>query len=153
MRETSHRWEQEKMLRKCWFDCYGVPVDVMTDPEGCIQDKHCRVWSACEDVKWDAQQGEAAWRTGVVDKVCDVIKNCAKRSVRRAHHDTSCEDIFDVCTDGRTERLWRRGHSPFQLLVRTSPPGLPPEDEKLLGKINASLTNIATRRLHIQLVV
>ena len=68
---------KKKVLRKCRFEYYGRPVEVMTDPEGCIQDKHCRVWSACEDVKWDAQQEEAAWRTGVLDKGFDVIKNSA----------------------------------------------------------------------------
>ena len=110
----------------------------------------------CSESGWpprtDPQPGQAVWRTGVLDKVLDVVKKSATRAARRAPHDTSCEDIIENCTEARNELHGRRGCSQFQLLIGRSPPGLPPEDEKCLGEISASLTADGRRRLHMQRV-
>ena len=87
-----------------------------------------------ENVKWDPQPTEAAWRTGILDKVLDVLKNAATRAARRAPEDTSCEALFDDCTEAHNELHRRRGYSPFQLLIGRSPPELPTGWRQAIGR-------------------
>ena len=101
-------------------------------------------------MRWDPQPAEAAWRIGILDKVLDVLKNAATRAARRAPEDTSCEALFDDCTEAHNELHRRRGYSPFQLLIGRSPPGLPLDGDKQLGEVSASLTSDGRHRLHIQ---
>ena len=116
-----------------WFKYYTRPMAVMTDPEGCFREKPFREWLASKSVRWDPLLGEAAWRTGVLDKVLDATNNYATRAARRAPHDTPCEDMFDNCTEAHNELHRRRGYSPFQRRIGRSPLGLPLEDKKELG--------------------
>ena len=122
----------------------------MTDPEGCFRDRLFRERLASKNVRWDPQPAEAAWRIGILDKVLDVLKNAATRAARRAPEDTSCETLFDDCTEAHNELHRRRGYSPFQLLIGRSPPGLPLDGDKQLGEVSASLTSDGRHRLHIQ---
>ena len=140
--------EARQMLQESWFKFYGRPETVMTDPEGCFRERLFREWLASKNVKWDPQPAEAAWRIGILDKVLDVLKNAATRAARRAPEDTSCEALFDDCTEAHNELHRRRGYSPFQLLIGRSPPGLPLDGDKQLGEVSASLTS--DNRLHIQ---
>ena len=142
--------EARRMLQESWFKFYGRPETVMTDPEGCFRERLFREWLASKNVKWDPQPAEAAWRIGILDKVLDVLKNAATRAARRAPEDTSCEVLFDDCTEAHNELHRRRGYSPFQLLIGRSPPGLPLDGDKQLGEVSASLTNDGRHRLHIQ---
>ena len=64
--------------------------------------------------------------------------------------DTSCEALFDDCTEAHNELHRRRGYSLFQLLIGRSPPGLPLDGDKQLGEVSASLTSDGRHRLHIQ---
>ena len=142
--------EARRMLQESWFKFYGRPETVMTDPEGCFRERLFREWLASKNVKWDPQPAEAAWRIGILDKVLDVLKNAATRAARRAPEDTSCEALFDDCTEAHNELHRRRGYSPFQLLIGRSPPGLPLDGDKQLGEVSASLTSDGRHRLHIQ---
>ena len=142
--------EARQMLQESWLKFYGRPETVMTDPEGCFRDRLFREWLSSENVKWDPQPAEAAWRIGILDKVLDVLKNAATRAARRAPEDTSCEALFDDCTEAHNELHRRRGYSPFQLLIGRSPPGLPLDGDKQLGELSASLTSDGRHRLHIQ---
>ena len=80
-----------------------------------------------------------------------MLKNAATRVARRAPEDTSCEVLFDHCTEAHNELHRRRGYSPFQLLIGRSPPGLPLDGDTQLGEVSASLTSDGRHRLHIQL--
>ena len=82
---------------------------VMTDLEGCFGEELFREWLASKKVRWNPQLGEAVWRVGVLVTVLDVEKY-ATRAARRAPHDTSCQDIFDKCTEAHNELHWRRGY-------------------------------------------
>ena len=128
------------MPQESWFKFYGRPETVMTDPEGCFRERLFREWLASKNVKWDPQPAEAARRIGILDKVLDVLKNAATRAARRAPEDTSCEALFDDCTEAHNELHRRRDYSPFQLLIGRSPPGLPLDGDKQLGEVSASLT-------------
>ena len=112
--------EARQMLQESWFKCNGRPETVMTDPEGCFRERLFREWLASKNVKRDPQPAEAAWRIGILDKVLDVLKNAATRAARRAPEDTSCETLFDDCTEAHNELHRRRGYSPFQLLIGRS---------------------------------
>ena len=142
--------EARQMLQESWFKFYGRPEIVMTDPEGCFRDRLFREWLSSKNVRWDPQPAEAAWRIGILDKVLDVLKNAATRAARRAPEDTSCEALFDDCTEAHNELHRRRGYSPFQLLIGRSPPGLPLDGDKQLGELSASLTSDGRHRLNIQ---
>ena len=142
--------EASQMLQESWIKFYGRPETVMTDPEGCFQERLFREWLASKNVKWDPQPAEAAWRIGILDKVLDVLKNAATRAARKAPEDPSCEALFDDCTEAHNELHRRRGYSPFQLLIDRSPPGLPLDGDKQVGEVSASLTNDGRHRLHIQ---
>ena len=76
----------------------------------------------------------------------DVLKNAATRAARRVLEDTSCEVLFDDCTEAHNELHRRRGYSPFQLLIGRSPPGLPLDGDKQLGEVSASLTSDVRHR-------
>ena len=141
--------EARQMLQESWFKFYGRPETVMTDPEGCFRERLFRERLASKNVKWDPQPAEAAWRIGILDKVPDVLKNAATRAARRAPEDTSCEALFDDCTQNHNELHCRRG-LPFQLLIGRSPPRLPLDGDKQLGEVSASLTSDGRHRLHIQ---
>ena len=132
------------------FKFYGRPETVTTDPEGCFRERLFREWLASKNVMWDPQPAEAAWRTGILDKVLDVLKNAATRAAKRPPEDASCEALFDDCTEAHNELHRRRGYSPFQLLIGRSPPGLPLDGDKQLGEVSASLTSDGRHRLHIQ---
>ena len=142
--------EARQMLQESWFKFYGRPETVMTDPEGCFRERLFREWLASKNVKWDPQPAEAAWRIGILDKVLDVLNNAATRAARRAPEDTSCEALFDDCTEAHNELHRRRGYSPFQLLIGRSPPGLPLDGDMQLGEVSASLTSDGRHRLHFQ---
>ena len=122
------------MLQESWFKFYGRPETVMTDPEGCFRERLFREWLASKNVRWDPQPAEAAWRIGTLDKALDVLKNAATRAARRAPEDTSCEALFHDCTETHNELHRRRGYSPFQLLIGRSPPGLPLDGDKAIGR-------------------
>ena len=122
----------------------------MIDHEICFRERLFREWLSSKNVKWDPQPAEAAWRSGILDKVLDVLKNAATRAARRAPEDISCEFLFDDCTEDRNELNRRRGYSPFQLLIGRSPPGLPLDGDKQVGEVSASLTSDGRHRLHIQ---
>ena len=100
--------EARQMLQESWFKFYGRPKTVMTDPEGCFRERLFREWLASKNVRWDPQPAEAAWRIGILDKVLDVLKNAATRAARRAPEDTSCETLFDDCTEAHNELHRRR---------------------------------------------
>ena len=142
--------EARQVLQESWFKFYGRPETVMTDPEGCSGERLFPEWLASKNAKWDPQPAEAAWRIGILDKVLDVLKNAATRAAKRAPEDTSCEALFDDCTEAHNELHRHRGYSPFQLLIGRSPPGLPLDGDKQLGEVSASLTNDGQHRLHIQ---
>ena len=142
--------EARRMLQESWFKFYGRPETVMTDPEGCFRERLFREWLASKNANWDPQRAEAAWRIGILDKVLDVLKNAATRAARRAPEDTSCEVVFDDCTEAHNELHRRRGYSPFQLLIGRSPPELPLDGDKQLGEVSASLTSDGRHRLHVQ---
>ena len=72
-----------------------------------------REWLASKNLKWDPQPAEAAWRIGILDKKLDVLKNAATRAARRAPEDTSCEALFDDCTEAHNELHRRRGFFTF----------------------------------------
>ena len=101
----------------------------MTNPKRCVRERLFREWLA-SNVRWDPQPAEAAWRIGILDEVLDVLKNAVTRAARRAPQDTSCEALFDDCTEAHNEPHRRRGYSPFQLLIGRSPPGLPLDGDK-----------------------
>ena len=142
--------EARQMLQESWFKFYGRPETVMTDPEGCFRERLFREWLASKNVKWDPLPAEAAWRIGILDEVLDVLRNAATRAARRAPEDTSCEALFDDCTEAHNELHRRRGYSPFQLLIGRSPPGMPQDGDKQLGEVSASLTSDGRHRMHIQ---
>ena len=79
-----------------------------------------------------------------------VLGGAATRAARRAPEDTSCEALFDDCTEAHNELHRRRGYSHFQLLIGRSPRGLPLNGDKQLGEVSASLTSDGRHRLHIQ---
>ena len=142
--------EARQMLQESWFKFYGRPETVMTDPEGWFRERLFREWLASKNVKWDPQLAEAVWRIGILDKVLDVLKNAATRAARRAPEDTSCEALFDDCTEAHNELHRQRGYSPFQLLIGRSPLGLPLDGDKQLVEVSASLTSDCRHRLHTQ---
>ena len=148
--EMCQRRKQDKCYKNRGSSFTDVQKTVMTDPEGCFRERLFREWLASKNVKWDPQPAEAAWRIGNLDKVLDVLKKAATRAARRAPEDTSCEALFDGCTEAHNELHRRRGYSPFQLLIGRSPPGLPLDGDKQLGEVSASLTSDGRYRLHIQ---
>ena len=68
----------------------------------------------------------------------DVLKNAATRATRRAPEDTSCEALFDDCTEAHNEL-----HRPERLFTF-------PAAHKQLGEVSASLTSDGRHRVHIE---
>ena len=105
--------------------------------------------SPSKNVRWDPLPGAAAWRCGFWTK-CGMSSKIMPRELHDVHLTTLHVATFVDNTEAHNELHWRRLHSPFQLLIGRSPPGLALEDDKEMGENTASLTTDGRRRRHTQ---
>ena len=104
-----------------WVKYYGKPDIVRTDPEGAFRDQEFRSGLAAKSVRLDIDPGEASWKTGVLGKTLDTIKQSAIRVARRTPDSVSIQEIFDECTTAHSGLHRNRGFSPCQLLLGKTP--------------------------------
>ena len=76
-----------------WVKYNGKPDIVRTDPEGAFRDQR-----AAKSIRLDTDPGEASWKTGVLGKTLDTIKQSAIRVARRTLDSVSIQEIFNECT-------------------------------------------------------
>ena len=65
--------------------------------------------------------GDASWKTGVLGKTLDTIKQAAIRVARRTLDSVTIQEIFDECTTAHNDLHRNRGFSPWQLLLGKTP--------------------------------
>ena len=80
-----------------WVKYYDKPDTVRTDPEGAFSRSRISTWSGCQE-RLDIDPGDASWKTGVLGKTLDTIKQSAIRVARRTPNYVSIQEIFDECT-------------------------------------------------------
>ena len=66
-----------------WVKYYGKPDIVRTGPEGALRDRRFRRGLAAKSIRLDIDPGEAFWKTRVLGKTKDTIKQTAIRVARR----------------------------------------------------------------------
>ena len=66
-----------------WIKYCGKPNIVRTDPEGTCRDQGFRRGLAVKSLRLDIDPGDASWKTGVLGKTLDSIKQAAIRVARR----------------------------------------------------------------------
>ena len=104
-----------------WVKYYGRPDIVRTDPEGAFGDQGFRRGLAAKSVRLDIDPGDASWKTRVLGKTLDTIKQSAIRSARRTPDNVTIQEIFDECTTAHNDSHRNRGLSPWQLLLGKTP--------------------------------
>ena len=67
----------------------------------------------------DIDPGDASWKTGVLGKTLDAVKQSGIRVARRTPDNVSSQEIFDECTAAHNDI--HRGFSPWQLLLGKTP--------------------------------
>ena len=100
---------------------YGKPDIVRTDPEGAFRNQGFRRGLAAKSIRLDVDPGEASWKTGVLGKTLDTIKQSAIRVARRTPDNVTIQEIFDECTTAHNDSHRNRGFSPWQLLLGKTP--------------------------------
>ena len=103
-----------------WVKYYGKPDSVRTDPEGAFRDQGFRRGLAAKSIRLDIDPGEVSWKTGVLGKTLETIKQSEIRVARRTPGSVTIQEIFDECT-GHNNLYRSRGFSPWQLLLGKTP--------------------------------
>ena len=97
-----------------WVTYYGKPDIVRTDPEGASRDQGFRRGLAAKSI-------DASWKTEVLGKTLDTIRQSAIRVARRPLDSITVQDIFDECTTSHNDLHRNRGFSPWQLPMGKTP--------------------------------
>ena len=104
-----------------WIKYCGKPNIVRTDPDGAFRDQGFRRGLAAMSIRLDIDPGEASWRTGVLGKTLDTIKQSAVRVARRTPDSVTIQEIFDECIGAHNDLHRIRGFCPWQLLLGKTP--------------------------------
>ena len=104
-----------------WIKYYGKPNVVRTDPDGAFRDQGFRRGLAAKSMRLDIDPGDASWKTGVLGKSLDTIKQSAIRVARRTPDSVTIQEIFDESTTAHNDSHRNRGFSPWQLLLGKTP--------------------------------
>ena len=81
-----------------WVKYYGKPDIVRTDPEGAFRDQGYRRGLSAKSTRLDINPGDAFWKTGVLGKTLDTIKQSAMRVAWRTPDNDTIQEIFDERT-------------------------------------------------------
>ena len=108
------------LLNHCVTYC-GKPDIVRTDPEVAFRDQGFRRGLAAKSIRLDIDLGDACWRTEVLGKTLDTIKQSAVRVARRPLDSITVQEIFDECTTAHNDLHRNRGFSPWQLPLGKTP--------------------------------
>ena len=104
-----------------WVRDYGKPDIVRTDPERAFRDQRFRRGLAAKSIRHDSDPGDASWKTGVLAKTLDTMKQSAIRAARRTPDSVTIQEIFDECTTAHNDLNRNRGFSSRQLLLGKTP--------------------------------
>ena len=96
-----------------WIQYCGTPNIVRTDPEGAFRDQGFRRGLAAKSIRPDIDPWDASWKTGVLGKTLDTIKQSAIRVGRRTPDSVTIQEIFDECTTAHNDLHRDRGFSPW----------------------------------------
>ena len=96
-----------------WIKYCGTPNIVRTDPEGPFRDQGFRRGLAAKSIRPDIDPWDASWKTGVLGKTLDTIKQSAIRVGRRTPDSVTIQEIFDECTAAHNDLHRDRGFSPW----------------------------------------
>ena len=67
---------------------------------------------AAKSIRLDIDPGDASWKTEVLGKTLDTIKQSAIRVARRTPDRVTIQEIFDECTTAHNDLHRNRGFSP-----------------------------------------
>ena len=73
------------------------PNIITTDLEGAFRDQGFPRGLAAKSIGLDIDPGDASWKTGVLRKTLDTIKQAAIRVARRTRDSVTIQEIFDEC--------------------------------------------------------
>ena len=76
-----------------WVTYCGKPDNVRTDPELAFRDQGFRRGLAAKSIRLDIDLGDASWKTGVLGKTLDTIKQSAIRVARRTLESVTIQEI------------------------------------------------------------
>ena len=110
-----------KTLLNRWVMYFGKPDIVRTNPEGAFRYQGFRRGLAAKSIPLDVDPGDASWKTGVLGKTQDTIKQSAIRVARRTQDSVTIQEIFVECTAAHNDSHRNRGFSPWQLLLGKTP--------------------------------
>ena len=88
-----------------WIKYYGIPNIIRNDPERAFHDQGFRRGLAARRIRLDNDLGDASWKTGVLSKTLDIIKQAVIRVARRTPDIVTIQEIFVECTAAHNVKL------------------------------------------------
>ena len=104
-----------------WVRYNGKPDIVRTDPERAFRDQGFRRSLAAKSIRLDSDPGDASWKTGVLAKTLDTMKQSAICAARRTPDSVTIQEIFDECSTAHNDLNRNRGFSSRHLLLGKTP--------------------------------
>ena len=95
-----------------WIKYCGKPNIVRTHPEGAFRYQGFRRGLVAKSIRLHIDAGDTSWKTGVLGKTLDTIKQSATRVARRTLDSVTDQEIFDECTTAHNDLHRNRGFSP-----------------------------------------
>ena len=86
-----------------WVKYSGKPDIVRTDPAGASRDQGFRRGLAAKSIRLDIDLGDASWKTEVLGKTLDTIRQSAVRVARRPLDSITIQEIFDERTTAHND--------------------------------------------------
>ena len=103
-----------------WIKYYGKPNIIRTDLEGAFRDQGFRRLAA-KSIRIDIDLGDASWKTGVLGKTLDTLKQAAVRVARRTRDSVTIQEIFEECATTHNDFIEIEDSLPGQLLLGKTP--------------------------------
>ena len=104
-----------------WVNLCDIPNSIRTDPDGSLRQQEFRRGLASKSIRLDNGPGDASWKTGVLGKTLNAIKQAAIRVARRIPGSVTVRETFDECTTDHNDLDGNRGFSPWQQLLGKTP--------------------------------
>ena len=100
-----------------WFPYFGKPKLIRCDPQGCFCSKEWLLFLSEAGILPGLQPGEAHFRTALVERTIETLKDSAFKLARELPDNTSTQEIFSLVCAAHSDVSRSHGHSPYDLML------------------------------------
>ena len=129
-----------------WVKYYAKPDIVRNRSRRSFSRSRVSTWSGCQEHTSGHRSWEAYWKTRVLGKTLDTIKQSAIRVALRTPDSVSIQEIFDECSTAHNDLHRNRGFSPWQLLLGETPTDKTAFEDPDLAQCSVELVDEAAKQ-------